>query len=345
MLEFIFGNKKDIDNLTQVYSRQVVVEYINFLISKNVPFSLALIDIDNFKYINDTYGHIAGDKILQVISKRLKEVVGEDGTVARFGGDEFMIVYPHIVEYQDVWKHCRRITSLMNNYEVDEFPGLFVTVTVGVSRFPRDEKTYEKLLETSDKALYRGKTKGRNCFIIYLPEKHANIELKTENDKSFSSMYLHLLVFKVLTKTNNFSEAINNIFGFMSNYFMVDHIAIQKGEKLLYQKIHPLSYNKNFTPLSLNLVDKTLNPTMEMCYLNQIETLLSSKQEELYNEYKSQKILAAFTAEISENYKGDKVFLRVESTNKRIWQHEEMDIYLTVAKLIGLFLDDKKFSL
>lgn len=151
MLEFIFGNKKDIDNLTQVYSRQVVVEYVNFLISKNVPFSLALIDIDNFKYINDTYGHIAGDKILQVISKRLKEVVGEDGTVARFGGDEFMIVYPHIVEYQDVWKHCRRITSLMNNYEVDEFPGLFVTVTVGVSRFPGAKKLTKNFLKLPTK--------------------------------------------------------------------------------------------------------------------------------------------------------------------------------------------------
>lgn len=342
---FLFEDKKSFDSLTQVYNRDVLVEYINFLVAEDVPFSLAIVDVDNFKYINDAYGHIAGDKILIEVADRLKEVVGDSGTIGRFGGDEFLIVYPEITAYEDIWQKCRMIMTIMNSFEINEFQGLFVTVTVGVSRFPENNQTYEGLLETADKALYRGKTKGRNCFIIYLPEKHADIQLKTETDKTLSSMYLHSMVFRLLTKTTNVNDGIYSLFNFLSSYYTLDHICLQKGDKIFHDKVHNLSLNKEFEPINLRLMENNLSASTEFFYVNHLESLTSSKQIELCSGYVAQKIKAAFCCKIAEDEEGELFVLRAESTSKRIWQYGEMDIYITVANVIGMLYQEGKFKI
>lgn len=82
-----FNIERPKDNLTHVYSREVIIDYVNQLVADGTPFTFALVDIDNFKYVNDTYGHIAGDKILKTVSNRLVKLIGSIGTVARYGGD------------------------------------------------------------------------------------------------------------------------------------------------------------------------------------------------------------------------------------------------------------------
>lgn len=336
---------KSYDSLTQVYTRDVIVGYINFLIAENVPFTLAIIDIDNFKYVNDTYGHLSGDKILIEVAARIKEVTDGKGTVGRYGGDEFLVVYPELIAYDEVWKNCRKIMQIMNGWEISEFPGLYVTVTVGVSRFPKDSTSYEGVLEVADKALYRGKTKGRNCFIIYLPEKHANIQLKTEKDRTLSSMYLHTVVFRALTKIDDLRVGIKVVFDFLSSYYMIDHLCLQNGDKVYFEKIHSLSKTKTFTALDLDLVAGNLGASTDFFYVNQMEALVASGQAELAGQYDKQGIKAAFCCKITEDDDGKMLALRAESTSRRIWQHGEMDIYITVAKVIGILYSYGKIKL
>ncbi len=344
-LDFLFGNGKNTDSLTGVYSREVLVEYVNFLVSGNVPFSLAIIDIDNFKYVNDAYGHTAGDNVLAEVAGRIKDAVGDSGTVGRFGGDEFLVVYPDITAYDEVWQQCRKIMTIMNGCEIHQIPGLYVSVTIGLSRFPENETAYEGLLETADKALYRGKNKGRNCFIIYLPEKHAQLELKSEKDKTLSSMYLHSMVFRLITKNENVAEGIKNLFGFLMSYFMIDHLCIQAGDKIYFEKVHNLSAVKKFAPIDLSLITRNISASKEIFYVNQMDALMSSSQTELCSQYVEQRIKASFACEVLEQYNGSPIMLRAESTSKRVWQYGEMDILLTSAKLIGLMLTDKKLQL
>ena len=342
---FLFEDKNSIDSLTGVYNRAVLVEYINFLVANDVPFSLAIVDIDNFKYVNDTYGHPSGDKILIEVSSRLKEIVGDSGTVGRFGGDEFLIVYPEISSYEDIWKKCRNIMKMMNNFEIKEFQGLFITVTIGVSRFPEDDKNYEGLLEIADKALYFGKNKGRNCFIIYSLEKHAGIQLRGKKDKTLSSMYLHAMVFRFLTKSSDIYDGILSLFNFLSSYYAIDHLCLQKGDKIICQKIHNLALSNQFLPLNLRLVEDNLSASTEFFYVNHLESLISSNQMELCSQYVAQNIKAAFCCKIFEDDDGEVFVLRVESTSERIWQHGEMDIYITATKIIGMLYQDGKFAI
>lgn len=340
-VEFLFGKTRSRDNLTQLYSREVLVEYVNFLVASAVPFSLALVDIDNFKYINDSYGHMVGDKVIAEFAKRLHKTVGSKGTVGRFGGDEFVIVYPNIVAYDEVWQECKRIMEELSHKDMDCVPGLFVTVTEGVARFPENAATYEMLLETADKALYRGKMKGRNCFIIYLPEKHANIELKTEREKSLNSMYLHSLVFRNLTQSENLVENIGTLINFLSSYYMPDNIAIQEEGKILIERTHSLATHKDFKPLNLDLVKDYFSLNADLFYVNQIDSLAAVNQTELYNALESQHVHAFFCTPI-ELGNGKRAILRCSSNASRIWQYSEMDIYLTSAKVISLLVKSGK---
>ncbi len=328
------------DNLTGLYSREVIVEFAGELVSRGEPFSLGLIDIDNFKYINDSYGHIAGDKIIKTVSNRIQDILSEHGAVGRFGGDEFIFILQGMVDYDAVWSILRSLRITMNNGEIPEFEGLFVTVTMGVSRFPKNGATYDEIFEMADKALYRGKTKGRNCFIIYLPEKHASLNLHSENDKSLSSMYLHSLVFRLLTMETGLSDGIRALFTFFSSYLMLDHICIQTNDnKIHFEKTHELSRNQSFRAIDLALIRNNINSASDIFYTNKAQNLDKQQQPRLQTEYKEQGIQSTFNCEIScrnVNYG----MLRVDSTSARIWQRCDMDILITAAKTIALMLND-----
>lgn len=341
MDSFFSSNAVSVDELTKLYSRESISKYMEHLIENNTPFSVALVDIDNFKYINDSYGHIAGDKILCEVATRIKKQIDKNGVVGRFGGDEFFFVLKNVVEYDKIWNICHNILVNMSEVEITDFAGLYVTITIGLSRFPENERDYEKLMVMADKALYRGKTKGRNCFIIYLPEKHANITLKNEKEKKLSSMYLHSIVFSHLSQAD-LKSGISNLFTFLSSYFMIDHICVQTEEELLFQTVHILSKNKTFALIPNQLIRTNINKATGIFYMNDIKPLVQSNKMELYNLLQKQQITSTCCADIS--YNGNSFgFIRVDMTGLpdsfRIWQHSEMDILMTTAKLIATILN------
>ncbi len=342
MDDFFDNPGLSIDTGTSLFSRDVMVAYMNKLISVGIPFSMALVDIDNLKYVNDTYGHIAGDKIISAVATSIKKQLGNDGEVGRFGGDEFIILLKDTVNYDEIWKICHEILVKVSEIEIAGLDQLHVTITMGIARFPENAKNYDKLIEVADKALYRGKTKGRNCFIIYLPEKHANIVLKKEKEKQLSSMYLHSIVFNNLTKVSDLTTGINNLFDFLSSYFMLDHICLQTENEMFFNKVHPLAKNKEFKPIPLSLIRSDINRTVEMFYMNTIKQLQLSGRHDLYDELRSQKISSTCFVDLVAKGKSFGM-LRADMTGGedsfRIWQYGDMDILLTTGKTIALILE------
>lgn len=334
------------DSLTGLFSREVLVNLGQELIKKNIPFCIGIIDIDNFKYVNDTYGHQVGDKIIIAIANSIRNFFGETALVGRFGGDEYLFILPKCTEYDMVWKTCSTLLAGINNLRFDNFPDLFITCTLGLSRFPLDAENYETLMETADKALYRGKTKGRSCFIIYLKEKHANIQLNSEKSAALSSMFLHTNIFRTLSTDFSLATRIEKLFTFLSSHLMLDHICIQTENSLLLQKIHELSRSKNFKVIDSKYLKKNINRATEIFYINDYEQLIRCSQNELSDLLKEQGIISTFYCEISHknNLYG---YLRVDVTsNRRIWQYSDMDLLVTTAKLIAmqLFHENKKLE-
>ncbi|NDW20354.1 putative bifunctional diguanylate cyclase/phosphodiesterase [Alteromonas hispanica] len=135
--------------------------------SASAAMAVFFIDLDMFKDINDTLGHTWGDKLLTAFAERLQECVGDAFFVARFGGDEFVVVSNLIDEKCSISSMAERIVDCCK----ESFPlgaeNVFVTSSVGVSLFPEDGKEVETLLKNADAAMYEAKDSGRNRYSIF----------------------------------------------------------------------------------------------------------------------------------------------------------------------------------
>ena len=168
------------DSLTGLISRKYMLEFIRDLIERQVHFTLAIIDLDNFKSINDNYGHTTGDGVLVRLGEALRDYVGQDGLAGRFGGDEFLMVYFKSNDYAHIHDYYGGIFSggkLFRRYYIVNDITLFITGTMGSAAYPEDAQDFETLFAKVDKTLYRGKSKGRNCYIIYVEAKHGHLEI------------------------------------------------------------------------------------------------------------------------------------------------------------------------
>ena len=279
MKEEFNNTTEKLDYLTHLYERSVIEELARNRIQQKKAFSLLLIDVDNFKNVNDGYGHAVGDKIIVAVANKLKEATGDNGLVGRFGGDEFMIVVPNITEYEEIWQFCRDLYKSFDGLSVPEYPDIVITITVGLSRFTIDGDNYETLFEKADKALYRGKTKGRGCFIIYLDEKHKDIKLLSSKDAAVNSMQLHNQIFKILTRRNNLSQSVPALLKFLSTYMMIDHLAIQGKSKLLFSVIYPISKIKEFKWIDNSLISPNISESMGSFYVNEVHNWKLAGQE------------------------------------------------------------------
>ena len=148
------------DGLTGIYNRKAFDSHIRSLIERNtvkhLPFSLLMIDIDNFKEINDAYGHNIGDRVIMAVVQKCKKSTRSQDFFARYGGDEFVIVFPGI-SFRNVMKRAKQLAKAIatTRYASSEIPDgneISFTVSIGVATF-RKEDDAETLAERADKAL------------------------------------------------------------------------------------------------------------------------------------------------------------------------------------------------
>jgi len=158
------------DSLTGLYNRRIIYEYLEKEIAKNrrsnTPFSIVLIDLDDFKKINDNYGHLVGDKVLREISLLLKTKVRGTDIVGRFGGEEFIIILPETSKKQAflIAKRIKRNVSEHLIY-LEHGKKISITASFGIAGCPKDAITLNGLLNIADKRLYKAKTLGKD-FIV-----------------------------------------------------------------------------------------------------------------------------------------------------------------------------------
>jgi diguanylate cyclase (GGDEF)-like protein/PAS domain S-box-containing protein len=136
-------------------------------------FAVLFLDLDQFKVVNDTLGHAAGDRLLVEIAGRLQRTVRESDTVARVGGDEFTFLLPGIDRGEDAARAAQKILEAVSRpLEIDGHR-LYVTTSVGISLYPADGEEAEALLSSADIAMYRAKDLGRNGFQLSSPAMNA----------------------------------------------------------------------------------------------------------------------------------------------------------------------------
>lgn len=155
------------DGLTELYNHRYFQEQIRMQVEQakryNNNFSLIIIDIDFFKKFNDTFGHQSGDAVLRQVAQTLKKNVRATDIVCRYGGEEMSIILPNTIKeeaYTTAEKICSRVAGRKFKLVGDKETN--VTISLGVSTYPFDGDTAQKIIEAADKKLYEAKNNGRN---------------------------------------------------------------------------------------------------------------------------------------------------------------------------------------
>ncbi len=171
--------KTQMDDLTGLFARKAFLEHFSKTLSQakaslqETPLSLSLIDVDRFKSINDEYGHVTGDNVLVAVAQVIQEHVGKETIVGRYGGDEFVILFPD-EEREQAFLKIERIRQVMNEHQLALPEGGLIKgipISAGVASFPVDGRTENELWRKADHALYRAKTGGRNQIRLAYEER------------------------------------------------------------------------------------------------------------------------------------------------------------------------------
>ncbi|MFC1602479.1 EAL domain-containing protein [Pseudomonadota bacterium] len=168
------------DSLTNLPNRILFKERLAHEIKaakrRNTKFAVMFMDLDRFKYINDTLGHTCGDQLLIEAAKRIKTCIRETDTVARFGGDEFIIILTDIDAISVVKRIANKIISTLSEKFIIEKNDVNIGVSIGISIYPNNGATYDALTKNADTAMYKVKETGRNSSHFFTEELHATIK-------------------------------------------------------------------------------------------------------------------------------------------------------------------------
>lgn len=176
------------DPLTDLPNRNLLMQHMQRIISlakrNHSRFALLFLDLDNFKFINDTLGHDKGDLLLVTVAQRLKSHIRESDMVVRMGGDEFVIVFENVKEPIELVSVCEKLIDLFNLPVELDGQEVFVTTSIGVSIYPDDGEEIVTLVKNADIAMYHSKEDGKNSFHFYTNEMNekALVRLVLENN-------------------------------------------------------------------------------------------------------------------------------------------------------------------
>ncbi len=152
--------------LNKISTEQTIQDYLES-VGEEEPGMFLLLDIDNFKKINDTRGHAFGDEVLAAIGKELPTLYRTTDIVGRLGGDEFAVFLKDIPN-ENARLHMGDVTyGFFRNFSVGEYTKYAVTASIGAAMFPKDGKNFEELYKSADKAVYTAKEHGRNKFVFF----------------------------------------------------------------------------------------------------------------------------------------------------------------------------------
>ena len=167
------------DALTALVNRNVLKDRIGQAIAvaqrQGTLVTIGFMDLDNFKFINDSHGHTVGDELLKRVAERLATCLREEDTVARYGGDEFAFVLVGQKDEESIGALMERVLKTIDRpFSLDRHK-FFVSCSIGLSLYPRDGSDVDTLLKNADVAMYRAKERGRNNFQFYTPAMNRRV--------------------------------------------------------------------------------------------------------------------------------------------------------------------------
>lgn len=207
--------KAERDTLTGLYNKGTTEKLINdFLNSEEASSGIhafLIVDIDNFKSVNDNLGHVFGDKVLFEVSKHLKPIFRKDDIVGRIGGDEFIVFLKNIQSFENVKKKAEKICDIFRNSYTENKKTYKISGTVGISFVPEHGTIFKELYQKADIALYYAKSKGKDKYALYNDCIYQN---KLENNISDNNI-------KVTNECEKSKSVLKEVLDSVDNYVYI----------------------------------------------------------------------------------------------------------------------------
>jgi diguanylate cyclase (GGDEF)-like protein len=159
------------DQLTNISNRRCFFQQLQIELEEAEEnqsiLSVLFIDLDNFKEINDRFGHQTGDEVLVIFTKRVKQMLRSTDTFSRLGGDEFVVLLSNLRSAKDPQTIANRMMERITQRLSIDGQTLYISVSIGIASYPEQGTSREMLLTNADQALYEAKKKGRKCVEVY----------------------------------------------------------------------------------------------------------------------------------------------------------------------------------
>lgn len=339
--EAYYATQEGKDFFTGLLNKRACKEYVSDAIASNKDMHyVAMIDIDDFKNINDTYGHLYGDKVILKVASIINSTLNGRGIVGRFGGDEFFI----FTNWINTESQLRSILTSLKQKVRDEMSqgenGCIVTLSIGVCQYPDNGSDYDTLVNKADKCLYIAKNKGKNRYIIYDPAKHGDF-LEDMGRKGFSMAPIKKgenLSFEVADMAidiiRNGKEAVKRALPRACKALEIDGIRIYnatKGELIDYYG----EYSGLPDILELIKTDKFMEKFENRNYVTVVYT---SNIESFYKEMYDAVIACNIGGMIYSYFKndeGDNIVMFYDTFNKSFrWNESDKNYIMTLTKIV-----------
>ena len=232
-----------LDPGTGILNKRAINEYALDRLQKckkeNNRMYMAIMDIDDFKLVNDKCGHLVGDEVIFKAAEIFKNVIGSRGMLGRFGGDEFMIIIDGVETEEELKRILKTISKNLTWAFRSLKDRMLVTTSCGISCFPEDGHTYEELFMKADRALYIAKDKGKNRYVIYDDKKHGKMTgsrslIRNSGFRAIASSEKKTEIMSeiMLDLHRNGKSALLNAMEKMMSYFDIDGVAIYQGSRM-----------------------------------------------------------------------------------------------------------------
>ena len=239
--EMALIQKAERDPLTQIYNKATTKTLIKDYLrtdSREIFDALIIVDVDNFKQVNDNLGHLFGDSVLVDLSQEMQDLFRSSDVVGRIGGDEFLVFIRGIKHRTHIAEKAAdicKIFDLLYSGENEEK----ITGSLGISIFPQDGTTYDELFKKADIALYSSKNAGKNCYTFY---SDIDAPMDLEDGQSYVNKYrkdaslspgrevfdsqITDFAFDIMNKTKNVSSAISMLLSKVGKHFNLSRVSV-----------------------------------------------------------------------------------------------------------------------
>ena len=358
--------KAERDSLTKLYNkntgREQVEHHLQTMVQGDMG-AMFIIDVDNFKHVNDSYGHMFGDAVLSKLAENISAIFRSSDVVSRIGGDEFMVFMPHIPSAATAYSHAEQILNSFGGILHENMYSRNLSCSVGVAIATSKENDFQSLFSHSDQALYQAKRCGKNNYVVYgdstekmsqtedsgVSSQTAGSSIESENQLGINPSDMLRLTFETLHERDGFDSALNHILNIIGKMFNVSRAYIfESTEDGLYVNNTYEWCNEGIEPQITQLVNIPILdfggdyrenfdengifycPNLEECSKN-LQELLSA-----------QGILSTLQVLITEEGKFKGFVGFDDCVIHRLWTQEQINALIFIARLISEIICERR---